>query len=91
MAVEERVWLRRAQPAAWPALHLPGPPLSPHSEDFPPAGAVCELGEAGIPGNPSYSFVNGGWIDKDTQASVNPRPFVKCMAQKGGVSQGKLH
>lgn len=32
----------------------------PLSVDFPLVGAVCELGEAGIPRNPSYSFVNGG-------------------------------
>lgn len=42
-------------------LHLLGPPLFPsHSVDFPLVGAVYELGEAGIPRNPSYSFVNGG-------------------------------
>lgn len=31
--------------------------VPPHSVDSPLVGAVVELG---IPGNPSYSFVNGG-------------------------------
>lgn len=38
---------------AWPAV-------VPSQCGLPLVEAVCELGEAGISGNPSYSVVNGG-------------------------------
>lgn len=55
-----RLTLSLAQPSMCPGLLLPCLLLSLHSVDCPLVGAVCELGEAGNPGNPSYVFVNGG-------------------------------
>lgn len=55
-----RLTLSSAQPSICPGLHLPWSMVSLHGVDYPLVGAVCELGAAGIPGNPSYVFVNGG-------------------------------
>ncbi|CAB1460258.1 unnamed protein product [Pleuronectes platessa] len=77
MAVKEHVWpLLSLESVACSAPACPAAAAAPpprHSVDLPLVGAVCELGQFGIPGNPSYGFGD----------RVSVSRFIRCFQYQG--------